>query len=163
MKLLYAPWRSQYITKRDNDSESCPFCFQFAEQNDEHNFILRRYEFCALMLNLHPYNAGHLLIVPYAHASNLYNLSIETRHELIEVASTGSQLLESTLACQAVNIGINIGKEAGGSLPEHIHVHSIPRWTGDTNFLAAIAQTKPISIDLHTIYDKLRNALHKQI
>lgn len=154
MKKIYAPWRSQYITKLNNGT--CVFCEQFQSSDDEKYLILKRYEHCIVMLNLHPYNAGHIMVLPLQHAAQLSELSPMIRSEIMEVVSESIEKIKTALACDGVNMGMNIGKAAGGSIPQHLHIHILPRWFGDTNFLATLADTKPISFNIHEIYKKLK-------
>ncbi len=158
MKQLYAPWRSTYASTHDGDTsaQGCVFCKQFEEEHDEQHFILRRFTHCAIILNRYPYNAGHLMVIPYAHAADLHLLSPEARIELIQVSSAIIPVMRTQLNCEGINVGLNLGKPAGGSIPGHLHLHVLPRWTGDTNFLATLADTKPISFDLYEIFRKLR-------
>lgn len=159
MKNLYAPWRSNYIVndnKEKLEEKSCPFCLQFAQNQDEKNFILKRFKHCAVMLNLHPYNAGHLLVLPFAHKANLRELDESARAEIIEVISKSNEIVTNVLGCTAINVGLSLGKDSGGSIPDHLHFHIIPRWPGDTNFLVITAETKVISFNLHEIYERLR-------
>jgi ATP adenylyltransferase len=162
MKLLYSPWREAYVEdihqKYNNSGLKgyCVFCSHFATTDDDKkNFILSRFTHHAIMLNLYPYNAGHLLIVSFDHVPSLTLLSSEARAELIELTHTSIIILESVLKPAGLNIGINQGKAGGAGIPEHFHQHILPRWIGDTNFLPTLTNTKQISIDLHKLYDKL--------
>lgn len=161
MDKLYAPWRSDYTastahTKNEATSEEeCVFCTQFAEKKDAHNFILRRFNQCIIMLNKYPYNAGHLLILPHAHLSRLNQLPQEVRYELIDLTNQSVEILKKVLNPEGFNIGLNLGKAAGAGIPAHLHQHILPRWNGDTNFLPTLAETKAVSFDLHKIYDRL--------
>ena len=123
MNYLYAPWRSNYIVndkQPDPATQACIFCTQFADTQDEKNFIIKRFENVVVMLNLYPYNPGHLLILPYEHHASLESLSPETRLELINVVSHSVQILQTTLASQGTNVGINLGgKAAGGTRGRH--------------------------------------------
>ncbi len=157
MEKLYAPWRGNYIN--NGTSGKCVFCCCAQSTNDEENFILKRYPTGMVMLNLYPYNAGHILIVPFTHTAHITTLTAKERFEMVEMASISSAILEQTLNCEGINIGVNIAKSAGGSIPEHIHMHVVPRWTGDTNFLVTTADTKVVPFDLCHIYKKLRAAL----
>ena len=130
-------------------------------KEDEKRFVLRRFKHCFVMLNLYPYNAGHLLIVPYLHEGQLSGLSSEARFELAELTMLSSQILRDELNAQGINIGMNLGRAAGAGIPSHVHQHVLPRWEGDTNFLATLADTKQISFDLHEIYKKLRPAFEQ--
>ena len=164
MKRMYAPWRSKYTitevhTKKENIKEDeCIFCEQFAQKKDKKLFILKRFEHNAVMLNKFPYNSGHLLIIPFAHKATLDQLSKAARTELMELIALSSQVVRKQLKADGVNIGLNVGKESGSSIPSHLHFHVLPRWKGDTNFLPTLAGTKQISVDLHDIYKILKKA-----
>jgi len=164
MKLLYAPWRSTYTTdtahtKNDNVSEKdCIFCQQFAQTEDEKYLILRRFEHNVVMLNLYPYNAGHLLLMPLRHHAHLNQMEQAARAELMELTMHAVDILTAVLGAHGVNTGFNFGKAAGAGIPSHLHMHALPRWVGDTNFLPALSQTKQISFDLHDLYKKLKPA-----
>ncbi len=160
MKKLYAPWRSQYINRVHNKAEiaACVFCAISESDNDAQEFVLKRFEHCMVMLNKYPYNPGHLLIVPYAHHEQLYHYESAVHTELIAHASTASETLQKVLGAHGCNVGINVGKAAGAGIPEHLHMHVLPRFIGDTNFLPTLADTKQISIDLNEIYAKLLGA-----
>lgn len=160
MKKLYAPWRGKYITKdlkseKPTGEKDCPFCRQIDENNDEKNFIIKRFKHCYVMLNLHPYNGGHIMILPYQHAARFDALTPEIRAELMEVMTSSISIIEKALSTDGINMGTNHGKPAGGSMPDHLHIHIVPRWWGDTNFFVSIADTKTVSIDLNEIYRKL--------
>ncbi len=161
MEHLYAPWRSAYAGKVKKekvsmDEAACVFCAQLAEDNDEQHFILRRFSQVSVLLNRFPYNAGHLLILPHSHASDLQDLSQQARMQIMEVTTQSVTILRETLGAQGVNLGANLGRVAGAGIPGHVHMHVLPRWAGDTNYLPLLADTKQISFDLHEIYQKLR-------
>lgn len=156
MKHLYAPWRDKYIHKK-TAAGLCIFCFQADAQQDADHFIIKRFAHCFVLLNLYPYNAGHLLVIPYEHHAMLEDLSAAARAEIMEVTTQCNVILKQALGANGINIGLNVGSQvAGGSIPEHLHMHVVPRWLGDTNFLVTIAETKPISFSLPAIYQKLR-------
>jgi ATP adenylyltransferase len=157
MRLLYAPWRNTYLGQ-EGTPKGCVFCNALAQEQDEKHFIIKRFTYCGVMLNIYPYNAGHILLVPYTHTSQLHNLSLEERSELMEALSISTLLLEKILSCNGINTGINMGKASGGSMPDHLHIHIVPRWWGDTNFLVALADTKHISFDLCALYTTLKEA-----
>lgn len=159
MKQLYAPWRKNYIKGNGNKGDVCVFCQQQKESNDAKNFIIKRFQHCFAMLNIFPYNAGHILIIPYEHQPSLEQLLPEARAEMMEITAQSITIFKKILKAEGINVGINIGgKSAGGSIPEHLHLHVLPRWLGDTNFLITLAETKQISLDLHEIYQKLHEA-----
>jgi ATP adenylyltransferase len=165
MKNLYAPWRSPYAgaltkTKQEKKTKSgeCVFCMQPQEKRDEKNFIIKRYKYCYAVLNKYPYNAGHLMVIPFAHVKDLQSLEQEARHEIMEVVNTCIQIVYDELKCQGVNVGLNLGNASGAGIPSHIHMHILPRLEGDTNFLPTLANTKVISFDLKEIYELLKPA-----
>ena len=162
MKVLFAPWRSQYTKEEarskneDTTEKECVFCQQFHENKDAQYYILKRTKNCIVILNRYPYNAGHLLILPIAHIGKLEKLPKEVRHELMDLVSLSSEIVQSQLGAQGVNIGLNLGKAAGAGIPSHLHFHVLPRWIGDANFMPILGQTKVISFDLDEIYQKLK-------
>lgn len=164
MKYLYAPWRASYAGRHEPQKptiqqESCPFCFHtISAEDDKKRFVIKRYDHAYIMLNAYPYNAGHLLIIPHKHTKNLYDLSIAAQHECINLVSKTCGILEHTLHAAGINVGINIAKAAGASVVDHLHIHVLPRFVGDTNFLPTIAKTKQISFDLHAIYTQIKHA-----
>ncbi len=167
MKNLYAPWRSDYTTstaRTKNEaapSDACVFCAHYnTPHDDEKNFILKRHEHVFVMFNKYPYNAGHLLVVPYAHVGSLDLLSKEARTELMEVTTHAATILKNETGAEGLNIGLNIGKAAGAGIPAHLHMHVLPRFTGDTNFLPTLGQTRVISFDLNAMYQHLLQAFN---
>jgi ATP adenylyltransferase len=163
MEYLYAPWRGTYLTrdnplKQPSSQKLCVFC-TIQKGNDNENLVLKRGKNSYILLNSYPYNPGHLLIIPYQHAATLDALSKETRHEIMEMTSAGSVLLQKTIHNNATNIGMNLGgNAAGGTIPDHVHMHILPRWDGDTNFLPTLAGAKQLSADLLEVYKILKPA-----
>lgn len=159
---MYAPWRENYTnttarTSTDSqDKDDCVFCIQLQENNDTAHFILRRFKHHNVMLNLYPYNAGHLLIITNNHIANLTDCSKEARTELIELTAQATDIVKKAFDANGVNVGINLGKAAGAGMPAHLHMHVLPRFTGDTNFMPTLANTKVISFDLKEIYHTLK-------
>lgn len=162
MKKLFAPWRTSYTTDTANHTtgkesqDECVFCAQFAENNDQKYFVLKRSSHWAIMLNRYPYNAGHLLLVALTHVADLDSLTQEARNELMELTTQSSRIIQDVLQPGGMNIGLNLGKIAGAGLPAHIHLHILPRWLGDTNFVPVFGETKVISFDLTQIYLQLK-------
>ena len=160
MKHLYAPWRGTYTLEAHEQThleKGCPFCLR-DQKLDKKKYVIKRFEHTIVLLNLYPYNPGHLLIVPIEHVGKLSDLSPQARTELMEVLAKSVTVLEKALGSSGTNVGINLGDEAaGGSIPEHLHVHVVPRWKGDTNFLPVIAGTKQLSQDLNAVYDALKS------
>ena len=163
MKSLYAPWRSNYTESveeahnKEAHTDSCVFCTHIQHTNDDaKNFILKRGTYSCIMFNRYPYNAGHLLIVPNEHIGHLEHLAVPARAELMEFANASTLILKKVAHAQGFNIGLNIGTVAGGSIPTHLHMHVLPRWIGDTNFLPTLGETKVISFDLVKMYEDLK-------
>jgi ATP adenylyltransferase len=128
---------------------------------DKHKYVLKRFEHVYVMLNLYPYNPGHLMVIPFQHVGTLHELAPAARAELMEVASQSSVILEQELKIDGLNMGLNIGgKAAGGTIPEHLHLHVLPRFNGDTNFLPLLSQTKQISLNLPELYQQLKKAFN---
>jgi ATP adenylyltransferase len=164
MEKLYAPWRDEYHgsrNKKDKNKSECIFC-KFVEQVDcdSENLVLHRLENVFVMLNSYPYNAGHILIIPKKHVNSLNELQSSERCELIETVNFYIEFLREALTPEGFNVGLNLeGKVAGGSIPEHLHIHVLPRWLGDTGFLPTLSNTQPISKDLNAMYKKLKEQL----
>lgn len=165
MKIIYAPWRHKYVSKttrsgdRKKMKNECVFCEKFASNEDEKNLILKRFNNSAIVMNLHPYNAGHLMVMPIEHKAELHELNQETRAELMEVVNIATKALQKVMNPNGFNVGINLGMAGGGGLPSHLHIHVLPRWNGDTNFLATLGNTKVICSDFNELYKKLRDEL----
>lgn len=163
MKHLYAPWRSPYARGADKNSEddpaqACPFCVQIKAGDDTKYAILKRGTTAYVCLNKYPYNAGHLLVIPYEHQAFIEDITSHVRAELMELIAHSTRIVKQMLGCEGVNIGINVGKAAGAGIPAHLHAHVLPRWHGDTNFLPVLCETKVISLDLRELYDELKPA-----
>jgi len=164
MKKLYAPWRSPYAgaidqgKKEETRPDACVLCTQLKENTDELHLILHRGVHHAVMINKYPYNAGHLLIISLEHQATLEELTLASRTELIELTNSCVQILKKELNAEGINVGLNLGRSAGAGIPTHLHMHILPRWNGDTNFLPTLTDTKQISFDLHAIYAQLKPA-----
>lgn len=163
MKMLYAPWRTEYTSdthegkNEDSSQETCVFCKQFASNNDLEYGIIKRFKHTIIVLNKYPYNAGHVLLLPIAHVPSISTLSQETRLELINALGISIDTIKQALGCDGLNVGMNLGTFAGAGIPTHLHIHILPRWKGDTNFMPTIAETKVISFDMKEIYQKLNS------
>lgn len=166
MKILYAPWRQSYSTRLKKEklnphSYTCPFCVQSQENFDEAHFIIKRYKYNYLCMNKHPYNAGHLLVIPYEHQGDLTLFPIDTLTELMQITQEALFALRTICNTSAFNTGLNMGKEAGGSIPDHLHMHILPRFGSDTGFLSVLAHTKVISTDIMQVYRQLKKLLNE--
>lgn len=153
MKQIWAPWRLTYIL--GGNTEECIFCVKPKEDADRDNLILFRGEHAFVIMNLYPYGNGHLMIVPYEHANKLSGLSEDTLLSLMLLTRKTENVLRKVLQAQGFNIGINLGKEAGAGIDDHLHMHIVPRWAGDTNFMPVLADTKIIPQHIQATYDLL--------
>jgi ATP adenylyltransferase len=158
VKQLWSPWRMEYILREKPDA--CIFCeaFRAPAAQDREYLILRRGTHCAAIMNLFPYNNGHLMIVPYAHQGTFEGLPPEALVELMTMANQSVAALRKALAAEGFNIGVNLGKIAGAGIGEHVHMHVVPRWSGDTNFMTALSEVRCIPESLQDSYDKLQDA-----
>ena len=157
MKLLWAPWRIKYI--RANKEKECFLCKKIKDtkEKDKTNFILERGKYCFVIMNTYPYNNGHILVSPNRHIFSLKELTNNEKIELFNLCSKWIEIIKIALNAEGFNIGINLEKVAGAGLPGHLHIHIVPRWIGDTNFMPSIAETKVISESLEDTYSKLLN------
>ena len=153
---LWAPWRMVYIEGIDReDDNGCIFCDKPAENADRENLILHRGETCFIIMNRFPYNNGHLLIVPYHHTAELGDLDAAVRLELLDTCDRAVRAMKNTMRPDGFNMGANLGRTAGAGIADHFHLHLVPRWNGDTNFMPVVGSTKVISESLDHTYDKL--------
>lgn len=159
MENLWAPWRMTFIAPKTPQSQECIFCTQPAEHRDEENHILYRGERCYMMLNRYPYNNGHLMIAPFQHEGTIENLSAETLAELMAQAQLALKALRFAMKPDGFNMGINEGKVAGAGFADHMHLHIVPRWNGDTNFMPVIAEIKVMPEHLDLVYQQLKEAI----
>jgi ATP adenylyltransferase len=155
MKIMWAPWRMAYI-KNARKPAKCIFCSKVRERRDAANFVLYRGQRGFVMMNLFPYNSGHLLIAPYAHVDALEALSPETALDLIRLTNLSLRALRAEIKPEGFNVGINLGRVSGAGIEDHVHLHIVPRWNGDTNFMPLFAETRVIPEHLRKTYRRLR-------
>ncbi len=161
MDHLWAPWRSKYIRLLKNSPKKCVFCRIHTGKKDRKNYVVVRTKFSFAVLNIYPYNNGHLLIVPNRHVDSLSKLNRNEREDLWDLLETMKKLLDKVLRPEGYNIGINLGRVAGAGFPGHLHIHMVPRWRGDVNFMPVIGNTKIISQSLQTLFKRLRTVVSK--
>lgn len=154
MDKLWAPWRVKYITKVSS-MKGCIFCSKPKAKNDRKNYIVARTRHSFSILNLYPYNNGHMMIVPHRHVDSLTKLNREETADLVDLLNRTQELLSDAMDPDGFNIGINIGRAAGAGVKDHVHIHIVPRWFGDANFMQVTASTKVISESLDALYGKL--------
>lgn len=162
MDKLWAPWRVKYITKILKKNKSCVFCRILKERKDRKNYILMRTRHSFSVLNIYPYNNGHTLILPLRHVDDLSKLAKNERDDLWELFDENKRLLDKVLKPSGYNVGLNLGRVAGAGFPGHVHIHIVPRWKGDVNFMPVLAQTKVISQSLKALYQRLKDAHTKR-
>jgi ATP adenylyltransferase len=153
MKRLWAPWRIDYIINKK--PSTCIFCVTPDHESDREKLILYRTDLSLVMLNRYPYNNGHLMIAPFRHSADLNELSDEEMLDLFTTLRLSRNVLEKTASPQGFNIGINLGKAAGAGVDEHLHIHIVPRWNGDTNFMSVISDNRVMPENLRCTYEKL--------
>jgi ATP adenylyltransferase len=161
MNRLWAPWRENYIAKLTAKQKSCVFCRILEDRKDKRHLIFIRKPHAYAVLNLYPYSTGHCLIVPNRHVGDISKIPKEEYVQLMELLRETKDLLHAALEPQGFNVGINLGRIAGAGIPGHVHVHVVPRWKSDHNFMPVTAATKVISQSLSVIYKKIM-AAHKQ-
>ncbi|AEG59327.1 HIT family protein [Desulforamulus ruminis] len=157
MENLWAPWRSVYIGKPQT---GCIFCEKLNSTEDKENLVVYRGDKTFVIMNLYPYNNGHLLIAPKRHVGDISELTDDELTELMKVSQEMVRVLRTAFGSpHGFNLGINLGKVAGAGIPGHLHIHVVPRWDGDSNFMAVIGDTRVISEAWHKTYDKIITAM----
>lgn len=161
MDILWSPWRYDYITKSGSAKTSgCVFCDILNNSaSDEENFIVSRAEFNFVILNVYPYTSGHLMVVPYKHLAMVSDGSPEATNEMMELTKRAQSVITEAYKPDGINLGMNLGQAAGAGVAEHYHMHVLPRWVGDANFMTAIGQTRTIPESLADTYKKLKGKI----
>ncbi len=154
MNKLWAPWRSKYIYLRQH--KKCIFCGNRAVKNTGSRYIIDKSAHSFSMLNLYPYNNAHVMVAPFRHVKNLEDLSDTELLDLMTLVKKTKIKLDKRMKPEGYNIGINMGKIAGAGFDGHLHIHIVPRWTGDTNFMPVLADTKVVSDSLKAAYNALK-------
>jgi ATP adenylyltransferase len=156
MKRLWAPWRMEYISSEKRpDKGKCFLCLD--ADADDKALVLVRKPFAFAIMNRYPYSNGHVMVVPNRHVGRIEDLTDDELLEMMRLVRTISIVLRQEMGIEGLNVGINMGKAAGAGLEEHIHIHVVPRWFGDTNFMPVVGETKVISEHLYETYRKLKN------
>ena len=161
--ILYAPWRDEYVTNKK--IAGCVFCHISSSQNsdDDELYVLHRDEHCFMVMNRYPYTPGHFMIIPHLHTDKLEDLSSDTWLHMSALAQKSVRLLKEGFGADGVNIGMNLGKAGGAGIAEHIHMHIVPRWDRDTNFITSISQNRVYSTDFIKIYEKIKSLIPEYI
>lgn len=161
MKALWAPWRMEYILGKKEPE--CIFCSYPKKNNDRDNLILYRSAHNFVMMNKYPYNNGHIMVVPYIHTSTIDNLTDEILLDFIKVTQRSLKSLKEIFRPEGFNIGINIGAVAGAGMEEHVHLHMVPRWAGDTSFMSVLGEIRVVPEHIMETYDKLYPTFNKKM
>jgi ATP adenylyltransferase len=158
---MWAPWRFGYVTGERPDD--CVFCAKINSDEDAENHILHRGEHCVIMLNRYPYNSGHLMVVPNEHVGDICDLTADAADELWALTGVAVETVRRALKAQGINLGMNLGEAAGAGICDHIHMHIVPRWSGDTNYMTTVSQTRVVPQSLEDSYNQLRPVVEELI
>lgn len=160
LERLWAPWRSAYVGQPEGNN-GCFLCENPAQDDDAVTYIVSRAPYAFAILNIYPYNSGHLMVAPYRHIGEIEELEVAEQRDMLDLVHKCLQALRHAFNPHGFNVGMNLGRVAGAGLPGHLHVHIVPRWQGDTNFMPVIAEAKVVSEALDVTYHKVRQALGK--
>lgn len=155
MDYLWSPWRYRYVSSGAPRQE-CIFCAHAASSDDRTNLVVLRAEYNFVLLNLYPYTSGHLMIAPYAHAATLADADPAALEEMMRLTVRTENALRTLYKPDGLNLGMNLGQAAGAGVAGHIHMHVLPRWTGDASFITTVSETRVLPEELNTTYDRLR-------
>ena len=158
-KILYSPWRLNYILSEKEDG--CIFCIKPKQENDKKNLIIYRSEHSFVIMNLFPYNNGHLMVVPNRHIASLSDLPDNELCDLTKTLKLSEEIVRKIYSPDGVNIGINLGKAAGAGIDTHLHIHIVPRWNGDVNFMSVVGGYRVIPESFESSYNKLKEAFDR--
>jgi len=158
MDYLWTPWRYAYVKSADS-IQSCVFCGVLEAGDDQKNWILHRGAECFVILNSYPYTSGHVMVLPYVHLDELQKLPATAAHEMMDLCQKVEVALRKVYSPDGVNLGMNIGKAAGAGVAGHIHMHMLPRWVADSNFMTVVAETRVLPETLDQTWEKLKGAL----
>lgn len=155
MDYLFSPWRYAFVTTADK-SPDCLFCGLLRQNDDAKTLIVHRAQHSFVMLNAYPYTSGHVMVVPYEHTDQLQKLSTPAANEIMQLTQKMEGILRDLYRPDGVNLGMNIGKAAGAGVAGHIHMHVLPRWVADANFMTVVGETRVLPEDLQTTYKRIR-------
>lgn len=160
LRILWNPWRYEYVRTATKPSSKCILC-ELPSRSDEESYIVYRGEYSYVALNAYPYNSGHLMTIPYRHVASVEDLDSNELMELLVLVKASTKILREIFNPDGFNIGMNIGRAAGAGIADHVHIHIVPRWVGDTNFMTIIATTKTLPLALSETYSLLKNNIDK--
>jgi len=160
---LWSPWRLAYVSGSVEPAKGCVFCDAQQEDAEPGSLVLARGAACFVILNLYPYNNGHLMVVPNRHVARLADATPEELGELIRLTQLSEKVLTDAYNPQGLNVGMNLGRPAGAGIADHLHVHVVPRWTGDTNFMSVVGEVRVLPEDLEKTAERLRPLFAKAL
>ena len=155
MKRIWSPWRMKYVENYEAKKD-CFLCEALAQPDNEENLIIKRGKFAFVIMNLYPYTSGHIMVAPIEHQSSLEELEKDVRAEIMELVSRSIVVLKEIYKPHGFNVGMNIGEAAGAGEPDHVHMHIVPRWTGDTSFLSTLGETRVLPEALSETYRRIK-------
>jgi len=158
MKRLWAPWRLEYI--QEGKEDGCFLCRILAGEADREDLVLKRASVCAIVMNRYPYTNGHLMICPYRHIADVGLMTADERLQTMDLLSDAMDALRATIKPEGFNVGVNIGKAGGAGLEEHVHMHLVPRWDGDTNFITVMDDVRVVPQALGELWECLHPVLN---
>lgn len=163
MDRLWAPWRMSYIleTVKQEQPSGCIFCNMLNDTDDVRNLLLVRAEHCFVVMNLFPYNSGHLMVIPLRHTADFASITAAEHTEMGAMIELSRKALAECFTPHGYNIGMNIGRAAGAGILDHLHYHVVPRWNGDSNFMSAVGETKVLSESLPESYGRLKQVMDR--
>lgn len=161
MEKLFAPWRIEWVRRREHDRDGCVFCEMWEGEDDEDSLVVARGERSFVVMNNSPYNPGHAMVVPEPHEAGYETLDDEVLLDHARMKQRTFEAMESAFSPDGFNTGLNLGSHSGGSIEDHLHTHVVPRWEGDTNFLPATADTKVIVQEIRESYEELLDAFEE--
>jgi len=158
---LWATWRMAYLKSLEVPDSACVFCEITREEDSPANLVVYRGTTCYIVMNLYPYTNGHAMVVPFRHVASLADLSDEERCEMMRLAALLQRALTERVRAHGFNLGMNLGRAGGAGIPDHLHLHVVPRWTGDTNFMPVVGETKVLPEALEVTWNNVREALRE--
>ena len=158
MEIIYTPWRYEYVSKVD-EPKGCIFCEKAAQDRDRENLVVHRGKRCFAILNLFPYSTGHLMIAPYLHKGSIEDLDSDTLTEMMTLSQRCMKAIRQAFGPEGFNLGVNISRIAGAGITDHVHMHVVPRWAGDSNFMPITADTRVLPMALDEVWVALKDII----
>lgn len=161
---LFTPWRMKYVASTRQQPEGCVFCAKLNDPSefDRENYLVFRGKTVFTIMNIYPYNTGHLMILPNRHVARLSDVPLDVQTELMALTTYFTELLTDLMHPDGFNIGLNLGRAAGAGIDSHLHIHIVPRWSGDSNFMAVVGETRVLPEDLGDTYDRIVKLLQER-